>query len=166
MKRRKFLFFGSIFALGTQIEAKKTTVFEENFTEVEATLGAVLEHLFPQGSCIPSAKEMHLTTFLFETMAHSSFDRDIKAFVLEGAKELEKREKHIFAKLNHEKKEKALRAYEKTNYGSNWIGRMMTLGMEGLFSDPIYGSNSQEKSWQSIKAYGASPRAKEKYLGV
>ena len=53
------------------------------------------EHFFPEESKLPSAKSMKVTQFLFETMMHKSFDKDIKAFVLEGAKELEKREKLI-----------------------------------------------------------------------
>jgi len=166
MKRRIFLIFASLLGLSTQVQARKVITFEHNFKALEPTLRAVQEHLFPQGSRIPSAKEMDLTKFLFETMKHSSFDRDIKDFVFEGARELEKREKNRFTKLSIELKEKALREYEETSYGSNWLGRMMTLSMEGLFSDPIYGANKQEKGWKSIHAYGAFPLAKEKYLGV
>jgi len=63
-------------------------------------------------------------------------------------------------------KEKALRAYEKTNYGSSWLSRIMTLTMEGMFSDPIYGSNTKEAGWKSVGAYGGYPRAKIKYMGL
>lgn len=172
MKRRNFLIFGTFLGLSTstsldaKIKSTKQRHFEKTFKKLEPTLRAVQEHLFPQGSKIPSAKSMNLTKFLFETMKHSSFDRDIKAFVLEGARELEKREKNNFTKLSVDAKEKALREFEETNYGSNWLGRMMTLSMEGLFSDPIYGANKKEAGWKSIAAYGAFPRAKEKYLGV
>lgn len=165
-KRRKFLIFATLLGLTTQVQAKKEQSFEKTFRKLEPTFKAVQEHLFPSASRIPSAKEMHLTKFLFETMKHSSFDKDIRAFVFEGARELEKREKNNFTKLSVDAKEKALREFEETNYGSNWLGRMMTLSMEGLFSDPIYGSNKKELGWKSIGAYGAFPQAKEKYLGV
>jgi hypothetical protein len=98
-------------------------------------------------------------------MMHKSFDKDIKVFVLEGAQELIAREKGRFPFLSKVEKEKALRAYEKTNYGSSWLSRIMTITMEGMFSDPIYGSNMKERGWKALNAYGGFPRPKTKYLG-
>lgn len=164
MKRRKFLILGSVLGLSPYIDAKEISAFEKVFTEVEPTLSAVQEHLFPEGSKLPSARSMKTTQFLFETMMHKSFDKDIKAFVLEGAKELEKREKGRFASMTEQEKEIALRAYEETNYGRNWLSRIMTLTMEGLFSDPIYGSNIKEAGWQAISSYGGFPRPKTRYI--
>jgi len=164
MKRRKFLILGSALGLSPYIKAKEISDFEKKFKKLEPILSVVQEHLFPEGSKIPSARSMNATQFLFETMMHKSFDKDIKAFVLEGAKELEKREKGRFMFMTVEDKEKALRAYEETNYGSNWLSRIMTLTMEGLFSDPIYGSNIKEAGWQAISSYGGFPRPKTRYM--
>ncbi len=164
MKRRKFLILGSLFGLSSYVQSKETSDFEKTFKSLEPTLSAVQAHMFPEESKLPSAKVMNVTQFLFETMRHKSFDRDIKAFVLEGAKELEKREKGAFVSLSQDEKEKALRAYEETEYGSSWLSRMMTLTMEGLFSDPIYGSNIQEEGWKSISSYGGFPRPKARYI--
>ena len=164
MKRRKFLILGSALGLSPYIQAKEMSGFEKEFRDIESTLSAVQEHLFPEGNKIPSAKSMNATQFLFETMMHKSFDKDIKAFVLEGAKELEKREKGQFTSITEKEKEKALRTYEETNYGRNWLSRIMTLTMEGLFSDPIYGSNIKEAGWQAISSYGGFPRPKTRYI--
>lgn len=120
--------------------------------------------MFPAGSKLPSAKEMHVTQFLFETVTHKSYDKDIRAFVLEGAEELILRENGRFVSMSHNEKEKALRAYEETHYGSSWLSRIMTLTMEGMFSDPIYGSNVNEAGWKAIGSYGGFPRAKTRYL--
>jgi hypothetical protein len=164
MKRRKFLILGSALGLSPYIQATEMSNFEKEFRDIESTLSAVQEHLFPEGSKIPSAKSMKVTQFLFETMMHKSFDKDIKAFVLEGAKELEKREKGRFTCMTDQEKEKALRAYEETNYGHSWLSRIMTLTMEGLFSDPIYGSNIKEAGWQAISSYGGFPRPTTRYI--
>ena len=51
---------------------------------------------------------------------------------------------------------------KETSYGSNWLSRIMTLTMEGLFSDPIYASNINESGWKALHAYGGVPRAKKK----
>jgi len=164
IQRRQFLVLGSLLGLAPYVQAKKTDTFETAFHKVKATIEAVQEHMFPEGSKLPSAKKIDATAFLYETITHKSFDRDIKAFVLEGAQELVSREKGKFVTMTQEEKEKALRAYEETNYGSSWLSRIMTLTMEGMFSDPIYGSNIKEAGWKAVGSYGGLPRPKTKYL--
>jgi hypothetical protein len=164
MKRRNFLIFGSILGLTPYLNAKTKTSFKKEFQEVSKTIASVQEHLFPSGSKIPSAKSMDATTFLFETINHKSYDKDIRAFVLEGAKELEIRQKGKFFSLSKDNKEIALRSYEKTHYGKNWLSRIMTITMEGLFSDPIYGANKNEAGWIALSSYGGEPRAKSRYV--
>lgn len=164
IKRRQFLILGSVLGFSSYIDAKEVTSFEKEFKEVKPTIEAVQRHMFPTGSKLPSALSMNVTQFLFETLAHKSFDRDIKAFVTEGAQELEIREKGRFVSMTRKEKETALRAYEETNYGSSWLSRIMTLTMEGLFSDPIYSSNIKEAGWKSVNAFGGFPRPKTKYM--
>ncbi len=166
IKRRQFLILGSLLGLSPYIQAKEVSTFEKEFKTIEATLFAVQQHMFPEGSKLPSADSMHVTQFVLETITHKSYDRDIKAFVLEGAKELHKREKGQFVSMTVEEKEKALRAYEKTDYGSNWLGRILTLTMEGMFSDPVYGSNVKEGGWKALGAFGGFPRPKTRYMDV
>ncbi|HHO65095.1 MAG TPA: gluconate 2-dehydrogenase subunit 3 family protein, partial [Epsilonproteobacteria bacterium] len=91
---------------------------------------------------------------------------DIRAFILEGAKELDDRTKGKFLSMTVKEKEKALRAYEDTGYGSNWLARIMTVTMEGLFSDPVYGSNKKEAGWKALGAYGGLPRPKTRYIAL
>ena len=120
--------------------------------------------MFPKESKLPSAMTINATQFLFETVAHKSFDRDIRAFVIEGAKELEVREKGCFVSMTKKEKEVSLRAYEETSYGSSWLSRMMTLTMEGMFSDPMYGANVNEVGWKAVNAFGGVPRPTTKYM--
>jgi hypothetical protein len=164
MKRRNFLILGSVLGLSPYIQAKELSTFDRSFKKVESAISAVQEHMFPKGSKIPSAASMNVTQFLFETIRHKSYDKDIRAFVLEGAEELMKRENGQFTSMNAKDKEQALRAYEETNYGSNWLSRIMTITMEGLFSDPIYGSNIKESGWKALGSYGGMPRPMSRYI--
>jgi len=166
IKRRNFLVLGSLLGLTPYLKAEAPSAFKKEFDTLMPTLAAVQTHMFPSNSLLPDAKSMKMTDFLFETISHPSYDRDIKAFVLEGAKELEKREKGKFVSMSKEEKEKALRSYEETSYGSNWLTRIMTLSMEALFSDPIYGSNMKEAGWKAVGTYGGFPRPKTKYIGL
>lgn len=165
-KRRNFLILGSLLGLSPYLSAKEVSSYEKDFKKVERTIEAVQRHMFPPSSKLPSAQSSNVTQFVFETMMHKSFDKDIRVFVLEGAKELELREKGRFTTMTMTEKENALREYEKTSYGSSWLSRIMTLTMEGMFSDPIYGSNIKEAGWKSVAAYGGYPRAKIKYMGL
>ena len=165
LKRRQFLIAGSLVGLSPYIEAKSIRKFDKRFSALKSTIAAVQAHMFPKGSKLPSAEEMNVVQFVFETITHPSYDKDIRLFVIEGAEEFIQREKTPFVSMSHENKERALRAYEKTGYGSSWLSRIMTLTMEGLFSDPIYGANKNEIGWKSIDAYGGQPRPTVKYVG-
>jgi len=165
MKRRKFLILSSILGLSSSLLGKnKNVVFSKSLKSVEKTIKFVQQHLFPEGSQIPSARSMNVTQFLLETITHPSYDKDIRVFVIEGAEELEGREEGKFTTLSEKEKERALRAYEETHYGSNWISRIITLTMEGMFSDPIYGSNVKEAGWKALGSYGGLPRPTTRYI--
>ncbi len=164
MERRNFLILGSLLGLSSALHAKVPDAFEKSFKEVEAVIAAVQEHMFPQGTKLPSAKEMRATVFLFETITHPSYDRDIRMFVIEGAKELESREKGKFTFYTAKEKEEALRAYEESSHGSSWLSRIMILSMEALLSDPIYGGNVKEKGWKALRTQGGRPRPTSRYI--
>ncbi len=165
MKRRYFLILGSVFGLSSTLMGKKNSVvFSQSLKSAEKTIQYVQQHLFPEGSRIPSARSMNVTQFLLETITHPSYDKDIRVFVIEGAEELESREDGKFTSLSEKEKERALRSYEETHYGSNWLSRIMTLTMEGIFSDPIYGSNIKETGWKALGSYGGQPRPTTKYI--
>ncbi len=169
MKRRNFLILSSVLTLSTYIDAKESNsgkkgTFTEQFRKVEKLIAAVQAHMFPEGSKIPSAGKMNTIGFLYETITNKSYDRDIRAFVVEGAEELQSRTEGSFLSMSAKEKEKVLRAYEQTSYGSNWLSRIMTLAMEGLFSDPVYGSNKKEAGWKALGAYGGMPRPKTRYI--
>ena len=131
MKRRNFLILSSIFGISSFVEAKQRDKFKKRFSIIKPVIVAVQEHMFPRDNILPSTEETRLTTFLYKTIMHKSYDKDIKVFVLEGAQELLHR-KNDFVHLTYNEKEKVLREYEKTEYGSAWLSRIMTLSLEGM----------------------------------
>ena len=164
MKRRNFLIWGSLLGLSPYVEAKEHTTFAKRFENVKPVIEAVQTHMFPEDGLLPSAKAMNAIQFLFESVVHKSYDRDIRTFVVEGAEELISREKGKFVTLSSLEKEWALRAFEETSYGRNWLSRIMTLTMEGLFSAPVYGANKKEAGWKALHAYGGEPRPTVRYI--
>ncbi|MFT7880562.1 MAG: gluconate 2-dehydrogenase subunit 3 family protein [Sulfurimonas sp.] len=164
MRRRDFLVTSAVIGLSASIDAQEINAETKALNSVEAVIAAVQQHMFPEGSRLPSAKAMDTITFLKETITHASYDRDIRHFVIEGARELETRTEGKFLTMDRTEKERALRSYEETHYGSNWLARIMTLTMEALFSDPIYGSNIGEKGWKAVESVGGEPRPKRRYI--
>ena len=164
MRRRNFMILSSLVGLSPWLKAKTSTPQERRFAQVKQTVAAVQAHMFPKDTALPSAEAMHTIDFLEETIFHATYDKDIRAFVIEGAEELVRREKGRFVTYDTVQKEKALRTYESDSFGSNWLGRIMTLTMEGLFGDPIYGSNIQEAGWRSLQSFGGQPRPHTRYI--
>jgi len=145
-QRRQFLIFSSLIGLSSYIRAKNQSIFNKDFEKIKPLISAVQEHMFPEKSKLPSAKKMQTITFLYETIIHESYDKDMKLFILKGAEKLNKRTKGKFLIMTINNKEQALRDYEKTKYGSSWLSSIMVLTMEGMLSDPIYGSNIHHTS--------------------
>jgi len=134
--------------------------------EIYAVIAAVQEHMFPEGSAVPGAKTFRATSFLVETIMDRTYDKEIRQFVIEGAEELRRREKGQFLTYDTVEKEKALRAYEETEYGSGWLDRIILLSLEGLLSDPIYGGNFRESGWKSLQTRGGEPRPTVRYIAL
>ena len=162
MKRRWFLGLcavGSVSILCASGQKQKVDLSNESYS----VIAAVQQHMFPDGSSIPSAIVFHATQFIAETIIHPTYDKDIRKFVIEGAEELQSREKHQFLHYDIQQREKALRAYEETGYGSGWLDRIMLLSLEGLLSDPLYGGNRRELGWKVLQTKGGDPRPTSRY---
>lgn len=129
-----------------------------------ALIHAVQQHMFPEGTTMPSAKSFNATEFLNETVSHSSFDKDIRKFIIDGSEKLQKREESRFLHYSSRERERALRSYEETPFGSGWLDRIMLLSLEGLLSDPIYGGNSKQSGWRALATRGGEPRPTSRYI--
>ena len=164
MKRRNFMVLGSLLGISPYLKAQTPTTLYREFAAVRETIATVQMHMFPEGGDLPSAKAMDTIGFTEETIFHPAYDRDIRAFVIEGAKELENLEKGKFNTYSQAQRETALRRFEASSYGSNWLSRIMTLAMEAIFSDPIYGSNTKEAGWKAVQSFGGQPRPRTRYI--
>jgi len=145
---------------GSEAAGKPNKILDE----AAPVIATVQRHMFPKGGRLPDAETMGMTRFLTETIIHPTYDRDIRAFVIEGAKELMLREKGKLLDYNRNEMETALRSYEATDYGSNWLSRIMILSLEALLGDPVYGSNVSEAGWRMLQSFGGHPRPKTRYI--
>jgi len=164
MDRRRFLsvsIISSVLPLIASGDRQRAVLPKDSYP----LIAAVQQHMFPENGIVPSAKKFHATRFLEETIMHPTYDKDIREFIIEGAQELQRREKNRFLTYAPTEIEKALRSYEKTEYGSGWLDRIMLLSLEGMLSDPVYGGNYLESGWKALGTKGGDPRPTVRYAG-
>jgi hypothetical protein len=166
VQRRNFLHFSSLCGVSSLLSAEKPDSFRQDFQKVSLLIAAVQEHMFPEKSLLPSAKKMHAAQFLFDTMADKTFNPEIRQLIIKGAARFEHYTEGKFTLLTAGEKEYALRSYEMSEEGKRWLSQMMVLTLEGLFGDPIYGSNIDESGWQALHVEGGMPRPKTRYIGI
>lgn len=166
IKRRNFLVYASMVTFSPHLDARSDLKFERKFKEVKEIIYAVQKHMFPVNTIVSLVEKPSVIAFIFKTLAHKSFDKEIRVFVIEGAQEFAQRTQGKFFTMSYKDREKALRAYEETEYGSAWLSRIMTLTFEGMLSDPIYGANEEGRGWKALHTSGGEPRPKKRYLNV
>lgn len=155
MRRRSFLLLSIITFI------TKSFAFGKNNNPYKA-LNSTLEHLFPQThrfNGASSLKSFDFFTFIFK---HPTFDKEDLEFILDGANELFKREEN-FTSLSKEKKEIALREFEKTTFGQNWLSMILYYGLESILGDPIYKGNKNMNGWKNFNHTTPVPTAKKPF---
>jgi len=163
MKRRFFLSICGVGATSMLLatDSSSQRVIPKDLLDI---IQKVQQHMFPKDTQLPSADSFGATQFLIGTLSHHTFDRDIRKFVIKGAKKLQDRESGRFMTYNHIETEEALRSYEESSYGSSWLSCIMVLSLEALLSDPIYGGNKREAGWKALSTRGGDPRPTYRYI--
>ncbi len=168
MNRRKFISTAGILALygSTKILYSSELLTQKEHKTLFEIIFTVQRHFFPKGLHMPDADTFGATEYLKEAVFHNSFDPDTRAVLFEGAKRVEKMSYGRFQDFSFEKKEKLLRRFEESSFGSYWLSRIMDLTLEALFADPVYGGNTNETGWKSFNLLPGNPRPKKRYCGV
>ncbi|WP_457595631.1 gluconate 2-dehydrogenase subunit 3 family protein [Hydrogenimonas sp.] len=168
MKRRKFLAAGAamvawgsvrfLYPASPPADKERERAFE--------IIGSVQRHFFPKGLSMPDAERFGALEYLKATMAHPTFDPDIRAMLFEGARRLDLLSEGAFPSASSEEKERLLRRFEADSFGGYWLAQLMNLTLEALLGDPLYGGNREESGWRAFALVPGKPRPKERYGGV
>jgi len=165
MNRRVFISFSTFIGVSSLLHSTNPIVTKAELSkDIFNIINSVQEHFFPENSQLPSAREFRAVEFLNDTIFHKTFDKDIREFVISGAKDFISQENGKFINYSYEEKEIALRKFENSTKGSQWLSRIMILSMEALLSDPIYGGNYKESGWKALDTKGGEPRPESRYI--
>jgi len=168
MKRRKFLTAAAAMAAWGSVRflypaSPPSGKERERAFEIVAS---VQRHMFPKGLSMPDADRFGALGYLKETVAHPTFDPDIREMLFEGARRLDHLSGGAFLSLHSNERELLLRRFEEEAFGEYWLAHLMNLTLEALLGDPIYGGNREEVGWRAFGLSPGKPRPKARYGGV
>lgn len=155
---------GTLLTSGLYFSVRCRNLNEKSLEKVEPIIYAVQMHLFPQTSTLPSASSVGATTYLLNAISHHSYDGKRKRFIILGALLLQEQISQDITELNCIEMESALRQYEKSNYGKQWLHSIMELTLEALFGDPIYRKRTTSYGWKVLSVNGGMPRPQKRYI--
>ena len=160
MKRREFLATSALVGLSTTLSSKEMIKKEEKSSWF--ILDEVFQILFPKTKNMPSAKDFNAIGFLKEISSHSSFSKEDKELLFQGAKDFIDAFPE-FLISNDEIKIEFIKRANQSSYGQEWLNKVIYYGIEAMLSDPIYGGNTNEIAWKSLGHISGKPQPKRKY---
>jgi len=128
------------------------------------TIDAVLDHLLPESSNGPSAKELRVLTYLYNVVYLQPTEQNEIDFIFKGVgwlngftkKQLDKN----FVALTKTEKETMLRGISRSPAGENWLNNLLGYIFEAMLSPPAYGGNPEGIGWQWLEHQAGFPLPK------
>jgi gluconate 2-dehydrogenase gamma chain len=170
--RRKFIRGALLAGAMTQIgffTSCSTKLKEGNdlLTAEQATiLNDVLNIFFPNDGNGPDAEDINAFGYVMWVL-HDTLNRKIedKAYILVGLNWADETAQEIyfspFVELSQEQKEALVGKFTELDWGKNWSSMIITLILEALVLDPIYGGNKNEAGWNWLNHTPGFPRPTE-----
>lgn len=136
-------------------------------TPEQATiLDDIINIFFPDDGNGPSAEDINAFGYVMWVL-HDTLNRKIEdnAYIIVGLNWADETAQEIyfapFVELSQEQKENLVGEFTKMKWGSNWSSMMITLILEALVLDPIYGGNTNEVGWTWLNHTPGYPRPSE-----
>ncbi|MCB2262207.1 MAG: gluconate 2-dehydrogenase subunit 3 family protein [Candidatus Thiosymbion ectosymbiont of Robbea hypermnestra] len=119
------------------------------------TLGLVQEHLLPSEAQAPGAREINALRYLHFVMGWQGTDPAEPRILHWGLERLREivAQAHggVFEALDTPARERALRALEAEEDGTQWLLLVLDYLFEALLADPIYGGNPDGIGWRWLR---------------
>ncbi len=117
-----------------------------------------------QTDLFPFANELgvNLSAYLTIVQQHSRISDEDKQFLRNGVQWLNEeavlKYDRVYSKLNSKQRQSVLKIISGENWGESWISALLTYTMEAIFSDKVYGVNSEEKAHKWLEFSMGEPR--------
>lgn len=170
--RRAFLKTALIAGAMTQIAAftSCSTKLEEGNDLLSAEQATILRDIlaifFPADGNGPSSEDINAFGYIMWVL-HDSLNRTTEenTYIIEGIDWANETAKEIyftsFVELEAKQKEALVGKFTELDWGENWSSVIITLILEALVLDPIYGGNTNEVGWKWLNHVPGYPRVTE-----
>lgn len=122
----------------------------------------ILDILFPYKGNGPSSQKINAYQYLNWILTDENYDKDIKNSLLKGFSKLDEFTKTIFSNpfesLPQNKQKNIILKIQKTSWGEHLISRLLSIILDALVIDPIYGYNTNGIGWTWLQHIPGRPR--------
>lgn len=132
-----------------------------------AILNKVQNHLYPKGEDNPSIDEINATDYMQKVLHDNQFDKDIRLIILNGIDKIERQSIAKYHKSISNLKDEnmgILLEEAREEWAEPFLAMVLLFIFEALFSDPIYGSNTNQVGWNWINHQQGQPQPNNKNL--
>ena len=146
----------------TQLEKGNDLLSPEQAT----ILTDVLNIFFPDDGNGPSARDINTFGYIMWVL-HDSLNRksEENQYIIDGLGWTNETAQEVyvtkFIDLDQKQKEEVIAKVTQLKWGRSWSSMLVTLIMEALLLDPLYGGNTDEKGWKWLNHTPGYPRPTE-----
>ncbi|HHB78807.1 MAG TPA: hypothetical protein ENK85_06205 [Saprospiraceae bacterium] len=123
----------------------------------------VMDILFPEDGHGPGSVQINAYSYLNWVLADENYDADIKKSIFKGfARLADFSKEHLgkpFGKMSPKEKEHLIAKVTQYGWGESLMARLVSLILDALVIDPIYGVNVKEVGWKWLEHIPGHPRA-------
>jgi len=134
----------------------KTYKIDRNF------IRDVQEILFPKDELGPGALELKSDLYLIWVLNDQLLDPWDNEFIIKGFKRLDNEAKskfdNKFTNLNKSQQEHLIAIASISDWGQDWLSKLLTLIFESMFANPNYGSNPESIGWKWLNHQAGWPQ--------
>ena len=121
-----------------------------------------MNFLWPDDKSGPNIKEIRVFEYLIWMLNDKNIDPEENQYTINGLNwvdetAMEKYQKH-FEKLSKREKYRLLHKISNLEWGESWLSKMLSIIIEAMFADPVYGSNPDGIVWKWFHHDPGQPR--------
>jgi len=119
-------------------------------------------YLWPDDKSGPGIVEIKVYDYLIWMLSDKNIDPEENQYTINGLNwvdetAMEDYQKH-FEKICKREKYRLLHKISNLEWGENWLSKMLSILIEALFADPVYGSNPDGIGWKWVNHNPGQPR--------
>jgi len=121
-----------------------------------------LNFLWPDDDFGPNIKKIRVFEYMIWMLNDKNIDPEENQYIINGLNWVNETAMEIynqhFEKLKNRNKFKLIHKVSNMEWGESWLSKMLSIIIEAMFADPVYGSNPEGIVWQWFNHNPGQPR--------